>query len=101
MHCDYTSSTEESYAIQPSFNSGSKYSFQNIFSSSFKMHNMLDYKLMMSHMVSCEFSKVYNRFEVCTWVAMYLYYSMLFGHVSLCSCMYLYSDLFTSHLCMY
>ena len=57
---------------------------------------MLDYKPTVSHVVSHKFAKVYDRFEICTQVAMCLYYSMLFSHVSLYLSMYLYSTVFTS-----
>jgi hypothetical protein len=46
--------------------------------------------------MSREFAEVYDRFELCTRVSMYLYRSMLFGHASLYSCMYLYLVVFTS-----
>ena len=39
-------------------------------------HGVLEYKPFMSHMVSCEFAEVYNRFEVCTQVSLYLYCSI-------------------------
>lgn len=44
---------------------------------------VLEYKPITSHMVSHEFTEVYDKFVVCTQVSIYLYCSMLFGHVSL------------------
>jgi hypothetical protein len=63
---------------------------------SYATNRMLDYKPLPSHVMSREFAEVYDRFELCTRVSMYLYCSMLFGHASLYSCMYLYPAMFNS-----